>query len=102
MKLLSFRTRSYLEQLWNAICGVEYKTRHWDIYNLDLFIIQQVANWVPTILEGCSEDNKWYKDVERLWEVAKLLLHTCDIDAENKLTKEFTELLAKNFNHLWY
>lgn len=83
---------------------MEYKTRRWDIYNLDLFIIEQVANGVPIILEGVSEDNKWYKDVDRLGVVAKELsdFDYCEPEIYEKRLKEFGNLFAKNFTHLWY
>lgn len=111
--MLSFKTISYLEGIWNAICWVEYKTRRWDVYNLDLFIIEQIANGVPIILEDMSDENERYKDLVRLGQISKELTiyveenreslnKPCSISDWNKLYKEFLELLPKTFTHLWY
>ena len=102
--MLSFKTRSYIEGIWNAICWVEYKTRRWDVYNLDFFIIEQIKNGVPIILKWASEENLWYKDVERLGMLANELSSSEDKDGDifDKKLNEFLELLPKTFGYLWY
>ena len=102
--MLSFKTRSYIEGIWNAICWVEYKTRRWDVYNLDFFIIEQIKNGVPIILEWASEENIWYKDVERLGILAKEIsyFNEDERDINEAKLNEFLELLPKTFGYLWY
>lgn len=85
---------------------MEYKTRRWDIYSLDLFIIEQIANGVPIILENMSDENKCYKDLVRLGQISKELTTNVEATIEgmrayDRNYKEFLELLPKTFTHLW-
>lgn len=103
--MLSFKTRSYIEGIWNAIRSVEWKPRAWDLYNADLTLILLVKEAVPLSLEGISEENSWYKEVEEMGKLAdKLHSHYYDfnIKEEDEDRERFWELLGRNYGHLWF
>ena len=100
--MLSFQTRSYFEWIWNAIKWVDYTTRAWDIYNLDDTIIKLVADWVPMVLDGVSEDNKWYKEVKEMGEIAKVLSYWITFQEEEEKRECFAKLLWKHLYRLWF
>lgn len=123
MAFISFKTRSYFEWLWNAIRWVEYKTRNWDIFNLDYFIVERIKDWVPIILEylatpneiiNCKtldEDSKKfyiekYKEIEELGKLAERLIQFEYwyefMEEEFTDKKRFQELLSKRLFDLWF
>lgn len=100
--MVSFKAVSYLQGIWNAICSVDHKTRRWDVYDLDEFIIKKVADGVPMIIEGLSEENPWYSELKELWVLAKELSVFGEDDCSPEVLEEFKRLLYKNFDHLWF
>lgn len=97
--MLSFRTRSYIEGIKNAIMWVDFVPRRWDVFNADETIINIVASAVPFALGGFSKENEWYEGVEELWKLAEKI-RECDSTDEEK--ERFAELLGKHLYHLWY
>ena len=102
--MLSFKTKSYIEGIWNALCGVDYKVREWDCFDLEDFITRTVRDGVPIILSHYCEKDKNYKAISDLGELAKkATAFEPDYPYINdKAIASFPVALSNIFHHLWF